>query len=154
MRSKSVFITAYRSDRCMADNRRLMKSLRNDLLTQNYKPRPCISRWYGVRRPIYMIYSYPWNVKFFLDLSKKYGQNTLIFWGDVYDVATGRVIGKVSENGLKNKTKPEHPRWVYLGSNTYILLDTSVPLDLLDTLTTWSSGSSDGGADLNHCLRA
>ncbi len=121
-----------------------MKSLRDDLLTKNYDPRYCGSRWNGLRRPIYVIeiypwHPYPWDFKFFLDLSRKYGQNTLIFQGYVYNIATGNVIGKVTREEFL-KGKPEHPRWIYMGDNVYLVLEFSASVELLDTLTAWSSG--------------
>jgi hypothetical protein len=159
MRSTMAYITAYKRENSRENNRRWMKLLEDDLfIRRGYHPARYIECWHGWRRPIFRLQIE--NMRYlpdFLALSRKYGQTMLLFWGDAYDVNTGRVLGEVREVVIHSKTKPEHPRWIDLGSNMYLLLETSVPLDLLDTLNAWSSGRvtpSDWSADLNHCLRA
>jgi hypothetical protein len=135
-------ITAYRSDRPAKENMRLMRSLRNDLLCITDNITYCPGQWDGFCRPVYMVeLGYMRCMDYWIRLSRKYGQNTLLYRGDIYDVATGKVIGHVTrESGWSGKTKPTHPRWIYLGDNRYCMLDTSVSLSMLDTLATWSSG--------------
>ena len=124
------------------ENRRLMKSLRNDLVALDYKPIHCVSHWDGLLRPIYMMYGYSCHVNDLLNLSRKYGQNTLICLGDVYDVATGTVIGQVTREEFVKEVSPNHTRWIYISDNIncYIVFEFSISFELMNTLTAWSSG--------------
>jgi hypothetical protein len=131
-----------------------MESLKDDLAKIVCKTDfiRCISRCAGWRRQVYLVSVNDWlsHLNDFLALSRKYGQNTLIVSNYIFDVATGKKIGNVSTVYLRTKTKPTNQRWVYLGNNTYLLLETSVPLELMDTLHVLSSTTSDVSMDLNH----
>jgi hypothetical protein len=142
MRSNFVYITAWREDSGENENRRLMKSLRNDLVALDYKPIQCVSHWDGLSRPIYMMYGYSCHVHDFLNLSRKYGQNTLICLGDVYDVATGNVIGQVTREDFLKEVSPHHTRWIHISDNIncYIVFEFSISFELMNTLAAWSSG--------------
>ena len=144
-----AYITAYRRDRRKSENMQLMESLKNDLakVVGPTEFSCVIARLAGWWKPIYIANVNGWllingwlRIDDFLALSRKYGQNTLIFCDSIIDVTTGKEIGKVREVHVRSKTKPEHPRWVHLGGDKYILLETSVPLELMDTLHAWSSG--------------
>lgn len=138
--SDFAYITAYRNDRRESENRRLMKSLKHDLLTKGHKLIHCMSSWYGRWQPIYIIF-HPLDIQFFLDLSRKYGQNLLLFRGDVYDVATGNVIGKVNETYRKTPPGKKHPRWICMNNYFYVRLDFSESVNIFNTLNAWSSGA-------------
>ena len=136
-------ITAYRRDRCRSENIQLMKSLKDDLAKVVCPTEfSCfIAHLSGWWKPIYIVNVNGWLlIDDFLALSRKYGQNTLLFCNYVIDVTTGKEIGRVREVHTRSKTKPKHPRWVHLGGDKYILLETTIPLELMDTLNSWSSG--------------
>jgi len=119
-----AYITAYRRDRRRSENMQLMKSLGDDLAKivckTDFSLR--ISHWYGWRRPVYLVSVNDWLplLNAFPALSRKYGQNTFIVSNYIYDVATGKKIG----------------------NDLYLFSETSVPLDLLDTLNILGSAPS------------
>ena len=142
-----AYITAYRRDGRRSENMQLMKSLGDDsakiVCKTDFSLR--ISHWYGWRRPVYLVSVNDWLplLNAFPALSRKYGQNTFIVSNYIYDVATGKKIGNVSIVYLRTKTKPTNQqRWVYLGNDLYLFSETSVPLDLLDTLNILGSAPS------------
>jgi hypothetical protein len=137
-----TYITAWKEEETIKNNIKSMQALKKKLIALDHKPYPCLMYWHGSLRPMYWMHGYTWHIKKYIDLSKKYGQPTLICLGDIYDVASGKVIGEVYDSDVYRHTtrRSKHPRWIYVGMNCYVLLHCTESVDTYDTLAALSSG--------------
>ena len=106
-------ITAYRADRGRVTNRKLMDLLKKDMLFGDGKITRCVSMWNRKLREVFIVHILPRPqvLRTLLNLSRKYGQDTLIYFGRVYDVASGRVLGRFTRATFYTY-KPNVPYWI------------------------------------------
>ena len=136
------YLTAWKDGETIANNIKSMQALRDELVALDQEPYPCLMYWQGILSPMYWIHCYWLGVEDYLALAKKYGQPTLICLGDIYDVASGKVVGAVYDSDVYRDTtqQPQHPRWIYVGMNCYVLLHCTESVDTYDTLAALSAG--------------
>jgi len=119
-----AYITAGRIGWHWHDYEGLMQRLKEELENEGLKPTRLYYKrdnWYGM---IYMVPIAPADLKFMLKISREYSQDTLIFLGRLYDVATGRMIGEFTRATFYTE-KPDVPSWIEINqpdNRTYYLV--------------------------------
>jgi hypothetical protein len=105
------YITAGRVGWHWHDYKGLMLRLKEELENEGLKPTLMHYKRDGWHGMIYMVPIVPDDLKFMLKISREYSQDTLIFFGRLYDVSTGRMIGVFTRATFYTE-KPDVPTWI------------------------------------------
>jgi len=121
-----AIISAWRKDRDEYENSRLMLSLEEDLFRNGYTPQYCESMLGGRPHDVYIVQicSEPQELKTLFDLARKYGQDTMIYAGCLYDVSSGcgRKLYTCATIYAHKPYKWKKMNWVHIERGYYLVL--------------------------------